>query len=145
MELHLRLVGADALDVAGQLEPAPVEGRAAGGLDRVDDLGRGDRAEQAAAVAGPGRQRDLEALELGLDLAGLAEVADLPRRAGPLDRRDLLLGALGPADRETLGQQVVAALAVLDLDHVARSAEAGHLLLEDDLHVGASPQRVVAV
>ena len=94
----LHLVCADRLDVAGQLEPAPVEGRAAGGLDRVDDLGRGDRAEQPAAVAGAGRQADLEALELALDLVGVAEVADLAGRTGPLDGRDLLLGALGPAD-----------------------------------------------
>ena len=58
---------------------------------------------------------------------------------------DLLLGALGPRDREALREQVVAAVAVLDLDHVAGGAEAGHLLSQDDLHVGASSQRAVVV
>nr|BFE66976.1 hypothetical protein GCM10020092_002770 [Actinoplanes digitatis] len=105
--------------MARQLEAAPVQGRTARGLHRVDDLGRGDRPEQAAAVAGTRRQGDLEALELALDLVGLAQVADLAGVAGPLDDRDLLLGALGPRNREALRKQVVAAVAVLDLDDVA--------------------------
>ena len=67
----------------------------------------------------------LQRLELGLDLLGVPEVADLPGRTGPLDRADLLLAALGPGDREALRQQVVTAVAVLDLDDVAGRAEAG--------------------
>ena len=77
---------ADRLDVARQLDAAPVQVGAAGGLDRLLHLGRGDRAEQAAAGAGPRRQRDLQRLELRLDLVGVAQVADLPGRPGPLDR-----------------------------------------------------------
>ena len=83
VQLDLDVVRARGLDVTRQLEPAPVQRRTAGGLDRVDDLGRGDRAEQAAAVAGARRQRDLEAGELVLDLVGLAQVADLTGRRGP--------------------------------------------------------------
>src|SRR4029450_6535250 len=56
-----------------------------------------------------------------------------------------LLRALGPKDREALREQVVTAVAVLDLDDVAGGAEAPHLLSEGDLHLGASPQRAVAV
>src|SRR5689334_5007097 len=145
VQLDLDVVRARGLDVPRQLEPATVERRTAGGLDRVDDLGRRDRAEQPAAVAGPRRQRDLEAGQLGLDLVGLAQVADLAGLAGPLDDDDLLLGALAPLDREALRQQVVAAVAVLDLDDVAGGAETRHLLGEDDLHVPDPPQRAVAV
>src|SRR4029453_4736807 len=126
-------------------EPGTVERRTTGGLDRVDDLGRGDRAEQPATVAGARRQRDLETGELVLDLVGVAQVADLTGLAGPLDDRDLLFRALGPAHGETLREQVVAAAAVLALDEFRGAREATDLLGGDDLHVLASPQRAVAV
>src|SRR3712207_8328896 len=51
------------LDLTRQLETAPIQRRPARRLHRVDDLGRGDRAEQPATVAGPRRQRDLELRE----------------------------------------------------------------------------------
>src|SRR5450756_3251772 len=49
------------------------------------------------------------------------------------DRLDLLGGTPGPGGRKTAGHQVVARVAVLDLDHVARSTEAGDLVREDEL------------
>src|SRR5581483_12117289 len=98
------------------------------------------RTEEPAALARPRRQRHLQALELGLDFVGVAEIADLTRRPGPLDRRDLLLAALGPGDREALREKEVAAVAVLHLNDVAGSAEVGYIAGQNDLHRDASPQ-----
>ena len=78
---------------------------------------------------------DSEALELLLDLLGVRQVADLTGIAGALDLRDLLLAAARPLDREAAGHEVVAAVAVLDLDDVARGTEARDVLSEDELHV----------
>src|SRR5205823_15119623 len=116
------------LDVVGQLDPAAVQIRTAGRPDGRDDLARRDRTEQPATAAGPRRQADLQPFELGPDLVGVAEVADLTGGPGALDQRDLLLRAPAPRDGERLRQQVVAAVAVLDLDDITRGAEAGHLL-----------------
>src|SRR5215471_74057 len=84
VQANLDVVLAGRLDVAGQLDAALVEVGTAGGLDRLLHLARGDRAEQPAPGARPGRQGDLEHLKLLLDLLGVPEVADLPSRAGPL-------------------------------------------------------------
>ena len=104
---------------------AAVDVGAARGLDGVSDVGDGHRAEEPAGLAGAGRQLHLERLELGLDLLRVADVLDLADLAGPLDGRDLRLGALGPADRVAAGHEVVAAVAVLDLDDVAGGTETG--------------------
>src|SRR4051794_6174294 len=134
VQFELRLVGADRLDVTRQLDAATVHLGTAGRPDRRRDLGRGDRAEEASAVAGARLQLDLQVLELGLDLVRVTEVADLTGRAGPLDDLDLLLRALGPRDRVALGEQEVATEAALDLDHVAGGAETADFLGKDDLH-----------
>src|SRR6185369_14050139 len=105
VQLQRDLVAADRLDVAGQLQAAPVDVRTARGLDRRGDLGRGDRAEQPPTIAGPSLQGHPQVLQLGLDLGGVVQVADLPGRTSPLDQRDLLLRALGPQDREALRQE----------------------------------------
>ena len=70
-------MAAARLPRAGQGTPPAVEGRAARGANRVNDLGRGDRAVEAALRAGPDGQPDGEALKLGLDLVGVPEIADL--------------------------------------------------------------------
>ena len=87
----------------------------------------------------------VQAAQLGCDLAGVPEVADLARLAGPTDRVDLLLRAAGGHDRQPARKQVVAAVAVLDLDDVAGRAEIGHVTGEDELHDVPSPQRAVEV
>src|SRR2546423_123665 len=145
VQAYLDLVVADRLDVPGQLDPAPVQVRTAGRPDRRDDLAGGDRAEQPATGTRTCGQADLQVLQLRLRLVGVAQIPDLPGRPGPLDHRDLLLRAPGPRDGETLRKQVVAPVPVLDLDDVTGGAEAGYLLGQDDLHVGAPSQRAVAV
>src|SRR5690606_14638283 len=84
--------------------------------------------------------------ELLGDLLGGAEVADRPRVTRLADRGDLRLRAAGPPDRVPTRQQVVAAVAVLDLDDVAGRAETGDLVGENELHVPeTSCQRAVLV
>src|SRR5437899_3095142 len=65
--------------------------------------------------------------------------------AAAADLRDLLLAALGPLDRQPARDEVVAAVAVLDLDDVAGAAEATDLLREDELHRFGSRQRAALV
>src|SRR4029078_12605054 len=132
------------LDLARQFDAPPVDLGTAGCLDRGDDVGDGHRAEEPTAAARLDRHRDGQGLELGPDLPGVAEVAPLADVARPLERRDLLLGAPGPAHREPARDEVAAAVPVLDLDRVAGRAQTGHLLREDELHV-ASAQRAVLV
>ena len=104
--------------------------------DGVDDVGRRDRAEEPAGVArGLGLHRDGAALPSSArDLLGVAEVADLRALAGragssrPASRRP------GSRRSPAARQQVVAAVAVLDLDDVAGRAQAGHVGGEDELH-----------
>ena len=86
--------------------------------ERAGDLGGGDGAEQPAALAGLDLDVDRRGLELGLDLVGVVVVADRTGGAGLLDRLDGLLAAAGPADRDAARDEVVTAVAVLDLDHV---------------------------
>src|SRR5690606_21909931 len=134
VQAYRYLVLAERLDVPGQLDTPAVQLWPASRLHRLDDLARRDRAKQAATGAGPRRQGDLELGELVADLVRLAEVPNLPGRAGPLDRGDLLLGAAAPRDGEPLRKQVVAPVPVLDLDDVTGRTQAGHLGGEDDLH-----------
>src|SRR5690606_32478630 len=139
-------VPAQALDRVADLDATAVELGAARGLHRLDDVLGRHRAEQAAALTRPHRQLDLQPAELLGDLLGGAEVADRPRLAGLADRGDLGLRAAGPADRVPARQQVVAAVAVLDLNHVAGRAEAGDLVGENELHIPeTSCQRAVLV
>src|ERR1700754_2703260 len=78
VQAHRDGVGADGLDLAGHLHGTPVERRAAGRTDGLDDVGRGDRAEETARVARRlGPDGDREPAELAGDLLGVAEVADL--------------------------------------------------------------------
>jgi hypothetical protein len=48
--------------------------------------------------------------------------------ASTTDLLDVLLAALGPADRELPRNQVVASVTVLDVDDIARGTEAGDLV-----------------
>src|SRR5690606_18120858 len=70
-------VGADTLDRVVDHDAAPVELRTTGGLDRLGDVARGDRAEQPARLARARLEPDLEPAELVGDLLGRAQVTDL--------------------------------------------------------------------
>ena len=65
MDADLHLVRAQGLDRVDDRDLALVDGGTAGGLDRGDDVADGDGAEQAAGVAGTGRD-PVRATSLGL-------------------------------------------------------------------------------
>ena len=85
-------------------------------------------------------------LELGLDLLGVVLVAR-PRASARAALIDSMVFSPPRVQRmaEATRDEVVAAVAVLDLDHVAGGAEAVDLLGQDELHVVSSSQRPVDV
>src|SRR5690606_666975 len=75
-----------------------------------------------------------QVLQLLLQLVSVLQTANPTGFLDATDGLDLLLRALGGDDGQVARQQVVAGVAVLDLDDVARVAETGHVSSEDDLH-----------
>src|SRR2546421_808916 len=134
VEADGHLVRAHGLDRRDQRDTALVDDRAARVLDRRGDVGRGDRAEESPGVTGAGLQLDPDGFELGLDLIGLLQRGDRADPTRTADLLDVLLAALRPAHGEAARDQVVAGVAVLDLDDVAGGAEAVDLIGEEDLH-----------
>ena len=104
-------------------------------LDGDGDLVRGHRAEELALLAGPrlhgdGTGRD-QLRRQRLELALARRLPALVRRAQGVR---LLDGPLVRLDRQPARDQVVARVAVGDLDDVAGVAELVDGLLQDDLH-----------
>jgi hypothetical protein len=138
-------VGAERLDRVLDRDRALVDLLARDVGDGGGDLGDRDGTEEATAVTGAHLHADRCGLELLLDLAGVVVVANGPRGACLLDRLDGLLPAAGPADRHATGDEVVAAVAVLDLDDVAGGTETVDLLGQNELHRVSPSQRPVDV
>src|SRR5690606_1485949 len=114
------------------LDLALVHRGGAGGRDGLGDLGGGDGAEEPARSTGPSREHDLLGLERVTHGLRVVEARDLARLAGGTDRRDLLLGTLGPRRGQLARHEVVTGVPVLDLDHVTGLAEAGDLVRQDE-------------
>src|SRR5688572_3565127 len=133
VEANRRLVVTDGLDGRGDLDLALVDVTEARRRDRSRDIRDLHRTEQAAAEARLDGQSDLARLELGLKSLRVVERVHLASGTSRLDLLDLLLATAGPRRREALGNQVVARVAVLDLDDVAGRAEAGDLVRENNL------------
>src|SRR5215207_6699342 len=127
-------VAADRLDGGVQVDAAPVDGGAAGALDRVGDLRGRDRPEQAALLAGLGRDHHLERLQVAGDGAGLLQVGDLALDPPGPDPLRLADRAGGGQAGQVAGQQVVAAVAGRDVDDVPGRPDPPDLLIQDDLH-----------
>src|SRR5829696_4578148 len=138
--------GADRADRLLEVHLALVDLEAAGLLDRVDDVLGGDRAEQAAVVA-----RLMGDREHGLVEQLRAHLGALRRLGGGAVQG--LLVALGGRDgalRGRLGQlardQVVAEIALGDVDHGAALAHVLDVLEEDGLrHRGLPVAVAIAV
>src|SRR6266540_2580165 len=128
-------MGACVLDGGVEVDTAPIDAGPARLRDRVDDLRCGDRAEQPAFLAGLGWDHQPERLEMGGHGPGLLEVGDLTVGAAGADALRLADGTRRGEPREVAGQQVVAPVAVGDLDDVPGGADPADLLAEDDLHV----------
>src|SRR5690606_20127353 len=120
-----------------QLHDPLVEIGSAGLLQRPNDRGRGDRTEQLAGV----RRRldgDLELAEIldrGLQLVGVLTVTDGLELAGAPDLGGLPLGPAGGEDGQAARQQIVTAVAVLDLDGVTGRTEMVHLGGQNEFHL----------
>src|SRR2546430_2114853 len=98
------------------------------------NVARGDRAEQLVLFTHFHREgevdlRDAGRLGFGGALLRRALLGDPLRFIG-----DLLLVGVGRRVGEALRQEVIARVAVLDLDHVARRAKMLHLFSQDDFH-----------
>src|SRR4051812_2675371 len=125
---HARPDGADRLL---EVDLAAVDRDAAGLLDRVDDVLRRDRAEQAAVVARLVRDRQHGAVQR---LGGLTRGG---RRLGEGALGGLLAlgrggdGALGRRRRDLARDQVVAEVALRDVDDRPAGAELLVVLQED--------------
>src|SRR5690625_5128020 len=142
VQAHLDDVAAQRLDGLVDLDAAAVELVAAGLLDGLGDVGGGDGAEEAPACAGPHRDGDGVGLKGVADGRGLLGRGDLPLAPRRTDLVDLALGALRPRRGQPPGQQVVAGVAVLDVDDVTGRAQPGYLVGKNHLcHVCRLPQR----
>src|SRR3954464_3394966 len=124
MQSHRDAVGADRLDRLVHSQRSLVEGRTARGGDRVDDVRRRHRSEEAPGLTGAHLELDRQSSQLTLDLVRVVEIADRASVTGTLDRDDLLLASAAPRQCHTAGDEEVPAVAVLHLDDVAGSAKA---------------------
>ena len=110
-----------------------VDLHAAGGLDRLGDLLRGDGAEQLAVLAGLVVDRQHGLGEQGRGLVGAIGGARSSSSARSRRRSRLLQRALGGGLGELARDQVVAQVAGRDVDRVAGLAEPLDVLEQDGL------------
>src|SRR3954447_7488743 len=131
-DLHDDHVRADRLDRLVEVHVTLVDRDAARVLDRVGDVLRRDRAEQATVLAGLLADGQDGAVELlGVLLSARDQVArsallGLDALAGGLDR------ALGRRSGELARDQEVAEVALRDVDHGALLADVLDVLEQDD-------------
>ena len=103
-ELHLHLVRADRTDGLVELDVVPVDGVHDPTLDHGDDVGRGDRAEQLAFLAGARRDHQRPAGdELGRERLVHTLALGEPVYVRPLERFGVADGALLGLDRALEG------------------------------------------
>src|SRR5690606_18365781 len=127
------LVATGRLHRGGEFDGLLVDGTEPGGLDGGCDIRGLDRAEQTTLTAGLDGQLDGRFFELGLKGLRVLEGGELTSGTGRLDLLDLLLAATAPRHGEALRDEVVARVAVLDLDDVSGRTESGHFGGEDEL------------
>src|SRR4051794_17721596 len=133
LDLDVDHAGADRADRLLEVDLAAIDRDAAGLLDRIDDVLRRDRAEQAAVVAGLVRDREHGAAQDGRGLLGgggrvrQRAVGGLAALLGRDDR------ALGGGGRQLARDQIVAQVALRDVDDGAPCAELLVVLQKDCL------------
>ena len=81
-----------------------------------------------------GKRHGAQAVDGGLELVGVLQVAHGLGLAGATDVVGLTLRATGGRDGQATGQQVVTAVAVLDLDGVAGGTQVVDLCGENQFH-----------
>src|SRR5215217_1861694 len=128
------LVRSGRADRLVEMDVVPVESDARLALDLGRDLGRGDTAEELALLAHARLHGDRRAGELGGDRLGLGLRRRHANRVRPLETVGVPHPAARRLDREPTRDEVVARVAVGNLDDVAGVTELFDALLQDDLH-----------
>ena len=100
------------------------------------DVGGGDGAEHAAALARLHGERERGLLQLGGDFLRAGQLLGLAHGAALLERLDLLAVRAGERHRDAAGQEVIARITRADFDWVAFAAETVDGLDEEDVAVG---------
>src|SRR5688572_33111266 len=131
MDPEGRLMCAETLDRAVEVQPLTIDLWPPGFHDCVGDGLRGYLSEQAAAVAGFRRNANLERRKLRGEVVGLFAVAHLAHLARTPDRLHLFEGALRRAVGQSARDQEIPRVAVGNVDDVARATERPHLLRQD--------------
>src|SRR5690606_11396656 len=134
-----RLVLAERPDRGRELDGPAIDVLAEHRGDALGDLLGGDGTEETAVLAGALGDDERLGLEGRLERLRVLDVGDRTLAARRTDLVELTLTTLGPRGRETAGHEVVAGVAVLDLDDVAGGSEARDLVGEDELagHISA--------
>src|SRR5437764_1453211 len=139
VQFHRDLCGAELLQRLGELRLAPVELDTGLGANRVDDVRRRHRSEEAAFLAGSGSDLDpLPGQLVGQRLRPFA-IARVPGFTVAAHRFALLHDTLGRLDRQAARHEVVPRVAVGDLDEVALATDVLDVVAQHDLHDWSSP------
>ncbi len=104
------------------------------GFKLVRDVARGDRAEQMLVLANLALEHKLNLGELGSQLLGPGLLLGGLANRRCLHLLDDCLVCESRFDRELLRQQVVAPVAVSDLNHIAAMSELVYVFLQNDFH-----------
>src|SRR5690606_5964891 len=105
----------------------------------LGDVGRGDRSEELAILAGLGGEAELHLTQASCQRLGLAALGGLAGLARLGLGGDPLLVPLGGLESKAVREQVVAGVARLDLHQVARLAERGDGLTKNQFDHGIAP------
>ena len=103
------------------------------------DVGVGHGTEQTAVNTSLGGDGNGGAIQLFLESLGIGQTLSLSLLKVSATGFELGDSGLGGALGVTLGDQEVAAVAVLDLDHIAQIAEVMNVFKQNNLHVDISP------
>jgi hypothetical protein len=122
MELEWDGVLADRLDRFGQDQLAAIDLEALP-LEEVGDVGRRHRAVQLVGVTDAPDDHDVDGVQARGDSLGLALLFRLALLDDLALALDVLLVAVGGRQRQLPGQEVVAGIAVGDLDDLAALAQ----------------------
>src|SRR5690625_1499179 len=98
--------------------------RAAGCNIRISDFRTGDSTEKASTLAGTSSNNCRLRFQRGLHGLRLFNSRDFARLTSGTNRIDLLFGSGAPGGGKFAGDEVIAGVAILYLDHVAGFTQA---------------------
>src|SRR3954471_10612879 len=133
MQLHRHFELTDLLDRLRQVQPALVDVEAFGDED-VGDVAARDRSIECFGLADLARDLDLDVLQPAGDGFGDVLLLELFRVELDALALDLFLVALGREQRQLARQQVVAGVAVGDLDDLAAAPEVVDVFSQNHFH-----------